>query len=94
MLRILLTFIVPLLLPTAIYLLWIRLASGPLQAEAPGRQALPWIWLAGAGVLLLALVLFFVSIHYGSPQQGGVYVPPRWEQGHIVPPHIDPKPAE
>ena len=97
MLRVLLTIVVPLVLPTAIYLLWVRLASRRQSAEARPEtsywQAMPWIWLAGAGAVLLALVLFVVTVHFGSPQQG-VYVPPRWEQGHVIPPHIEPKPGQ
>jgi hypothetical protein len=51
---------------------------------------LPWIWLAGAGVVLLALVLFVVTVHFGTSRPG-VYVPPRYEGGHLIPPHIEPK---
>ena len=93
MLRVSLTIILPLLLPTAIYLLWMRLAHWP-EADVKTRwSAMPWIWLVGAGAALLVLVMVSVNVHFGSPQQG-VYVPPRWEQGHIVPPHIEPKPSE
>ena len=47
------------------------------------------MWLAAAGVLLLAVVLFVVTVHYGTSQPG-TYVPPRWENGRIVPGHIEP----
>ena len=90
MLRVLLTIVLPLLLPTALYLLW-------ATALRPGRRngaavwgALPWIWLAGMGVALLGIVLFVVTVHFGAPQEG-VYVPPRWENGEIVPGHMQPK---
>ena len=49
----------------------------------------PWLWLAGAGVLLLAIVLVVVTVRFGTPQEG-VYVPPRWENGQVVPGHIEP----
>jgi hypothetical protein len=39
---------------------------------------------------LLAIVLFVVTVHFGA-QQEGVYVPPRWQNDHIVPGHIEPK---
>jgi hypothetical protein len=52
----------------------------------------PWIWLAGAGAVLLAIVLFVVTIHFGSPQEG-VYVPPRFEGGRIVPGHMESRPG-
>ena len=89
--RVLLTIVLPLLLPTALYLLWVT----TLRPSSPGEPhwaALPWLWLAGAGVVLLAIVLFVVTVHFGAPQQG-VYVPPRWENGHIIPGHMEPAPS-
>ena len=47
------------------------------------------MWLAVAGTLLLALVLFVVNLHFGTSATG-TYVPPRWEDGRIVPSHIEP----
>jgi Family of unknown function (DUF6111) len=90
MLRVLVTIVLPLLLPTAIYLLWVRLAQGPQPAESGRWAALPWVWLAGTGFVLLALVLFVVTVHFGTATPG-VYVPPRWENGRVVPGHIEPK---
>jgi hypothetical protein len=42
--------------------------------------------------MLLAIVLFVVTVHFGSPQEG-VYVPPRWEGNRIVPGHMEPRPG-
>lgn len=88
MLRVLLTIVVPLVLPTAIYLAWMRLTE---SRTGGGRRwgALPWVWLAATGTVLLVIVLFVVNVHFGSPQQG-VYVPPRWENGQLIPGHIEP----
>jgi len=91
MLRVFLTIVLPLLLPTALYLLWIvTLGSSPEGGAIPWT-AVPWIWLAGAGAVLLAIVLFVVTVHFGAPQEG-VYVPPRWQGDRIVPGHIEPQP--
>jgi hypothetical protein len=87
MLRVLLTIVVPLLAPTALYLL------GLLLLRRLGRvrwRALPWVWLMGAGAAALMIVLLFVEVHFGAPQRG-VYVPPQWRNGHIVPAHIEPE---
>ena len=87
--RVFLTIVLPLLLPTALYLVWVT----TLRRRRDGVVAWatwPWVWLAGAGIALLAIVLFFVTVHFGA-QQEGVYVPPRWQNGHIVPGHIEPK---
>jgi len=90
MLRVLLTIVLPLLLPTALYLLWVTTLRPPRQNGATLWMALPWLWLAGVGVALLTIVLFVVTVHFGGPQEG-VYVPPRWQNGHIVPGHFEPK---
>ena len=97
MLRVFFTIVLPLVLPTALYLLWMRLAHwlprGPPEGaqldEAVNWAALPWVWLAAAGAVLLALMLFVVTVHYGTAEPG-TYVPPRWENGRIVPGHIEP----
>ena len=87
MLRIFVTIVLPLLAPTALYLL------GLAALRRLGRvrwRTLPWIWLAGAGAVVLAIVLFVVDVHFGAPQRG-IYVPPQWRGGHIVPAHIEPE---
>ena len=95
MLRVFLTIVLPLVAPTALYLAWMQIPRrspwGPQPDEAVHWAALPWLWLAGTGVVLLAIVLYVVTVHFGTPQPG-VYVPPRWEGGRIVPGHIEPAP--
>jgi Family of unknown function (DUF6111) len=89
MLRVLLTVVLPLLLPTAIYVAWIAFVS---RSAGRGRVQLgprSLVWLALAGVVLLAAVLVTVSVHFGEPVRGR-YVPPRYENGQVVPPHIEP----
>ena len=93
MLRVLATIVLPLLLPTALYLLWIRVADRSLQGRPVRWAALPWVWLVGAGTVLLILVMVVVNVHFGTSQPG-VYVPPRYERGQILPPHIEPKPTQ
>jgi hypothetical protein len=88
--RILLTIVLPLLLPTALYLLWAITLRPARESGTTQWMALPWLWLAGAGVALLAVVMFVVTVHFGTPQEG-VYVPPRWENGHMIPGHMEPK---
>ncbi|HVC56720.1 MAG TPA: DUF6111 family protein [Stellaceae bacterium] len=86
MLRVFLTIVLPLVLPTALYLLWM----GIVQRPGESRGALPWPWLAGAGALLLVLALLLVIDRSGS-SRSGVYVPPRAENGRIVPGHFEPR---
>jgi Family of unknown function (DUF6111) len=92
MLRVFLTIVLPLLLPTALYLLWVFMFGAEHGGDAVRWAAVPWIWLAGAGAVLLAIVLFVVTVHFGAPQKG-VYVPPRWEGDRIIPGHMQPGPG-
>ena len=97
MLRIFFTIVLPLVAPTALYLVWLRVARWPREGATEGSPegesvrwaALPWVWLAAAGAALLALVLFVVTVHFGTSQQG-TYVAPRWENGRVIPSHIEP----
>lgn len=90
MIRALLTVILPLLLPTGLYLLW---AIAMRRAAAAGlggvMRGLPWPWLAGAGVVLLAGVLALVSLGFGTGDRG-TYVAPHAVNGKIIPGHIEP----
>jgi hypothetical protein len=87
--RILLTLVLPFLLPSALYLLW--LAAMRRTAFASGWGALPWSWLLGAGVVLTALILFIVSVQFGNAP-GGTYIPPRVVGGQLEPAHVVPPP--
>ena len=89
MLRVLLTIVLPLLLPTAIYMAWIAFASRSANREKLRLGATPLVWLVLAGVVLLAAVLVTVTVHFGEPVSGR-YVPPRYEDGQVVPPHLEP----
>ena len=89
MLRVLLTIVLPLLLPTAIYVGWIVVASRSPSRRRLRLGARSLVWLTLAGVVLLAVVLATVSVHFGEPVRGH-YVPPRYENGEVIPPHIEP----
>jgi hypothetical protein len=89
MLRELLTLVVPLLLPTVLYLVWLRMARWSETGGAMVWRGFPWIWLAAIGVVLTALVLVVVTVGFGTPIPG-IYVPPRYEGDRIVPGHIEP----
>jgi hypothetical protein len=89
MIRILLTIVLPLLLPTALYLVWL-VAARRVEFAAPGPwRALPWPWLLAVGLALAAVVLFVVGTRIGGSPQG-VYVPPKYIDGKVVPGHVEP----
>lgn len=91
MIRVLLTILVPLLLPTAVYLL--VTARSRQRARAAGEEPKPfgdgpWVWLALGGVILTAASLIFF-FDQSSHKPGSVYTPPRLENGRVVPGHFD-----
>ena len=84
MIRIILQIVIPLLLPTVAYILWARYARGR-RAEDLRRG--PWLWLIGAGVALVgASAALWVALEDQPP--GSEYVPPRFEDGKLIPGHF------
>jgi hypothetical protein len=88
--REILTLLVPLILPTVIYLLWLRATRWSEANGAVPWHKLPWVWLALTGVGLTAIVLAVVTVGFGTTTPG-VYVPPHIENGRIVPGHVEPE---
>ncbi len=85
MIRILLTWILPLLLPTAVYLAWALWARRRRAAEGPELQDVPWTWLLAAGLVLAFLVTGAVFMS-GGAGTGRTYVPAYVdEEGRTVP---------
>ena len=85
--RVLLQYILPLLLPTAIFVLWLWFTTGreDKREEFVARlQAGPWFWLVVSGIVLVAAVMIWAGLSQGS-DPGKVYVPPRFEGGRILP---------
>jgi Family of unknown function (DUF6111) len=81
MLRVLLEYLLPLLLPFLLWLAYVALT----RSTAPGwvRDA-PWPQLAGAGLVLAAISLVTWSLLSGAPPEEA-YIPPHLENGEIVP---------
>lgn len=81
--RVILTIIIPLLLPTGLYLLW-RLALGRALI-----LSITWLWLFLAGLGLAIASLILISMDFREPSQG-TYVPPHVSDGEVVPGRIEP----
>jgi len=93
MLRILYSYVVPFLLPAAVYAAWVWYRVRYVArhgGEAPKLEQGPWPLL-----LFLGAVLAFGMLALTALTQGGspdaTYVPPRLENGRIVPGHLEPK---
>lgn len=91
MIRVLLEELLPLLLPTLVYLLWWaffgrqrRTVTGETKPWYDG----PWFWLILAGVGLSGAMLFYTAMHTGGAPTG-TFVAPRYQDGRVIPGHID-----
>ncbi|MSO74191.1 MAG: hypothetical protein EXQ99_03430 [Alphaproteobacteria bacterium] len=91
MIRILLTYIVPLLLPAALYIVYVvvarRIEAGQSETAARLRR-MPWLWLLAAGVVLMGISLAIYSLSTGGDSHRA-YVPPHVEDGKVVPGHLE-----
>jgi Family of unknown function (DUF6111) len=83
MLRILLQYVLPLLLPFLAYLTYARLTG------RAGLNDAPWLGLAAASVGLLVVSLVTWSVMSGS-EPGETYTPARVEDGRVVPGTTEP----
>lgn len=89
MTRVFLTIGVPLLLPTALYLLWAAsMSRAGMASTASEWRALPWAWLLIGGAVLAVIALISV-VEIGGVKEGR-YVAPHVENGTIVPGHVAP----
>ena len=83
MLRILLQYLLPLVLPFLVYLIYARLTHKSGVTDAP------WLGLAAAGIVLMAVSLASWTLLSGS-EPGETYVPARIEDGRLVPGTTEP----
>lgn len=90
MFRLFFTYLLPLIAPAALYLVWNwiqlrRAIAGRRVASPPSFADAPWLVLAGAGVSLLIVVLLGLAFFGGGAPPGTRYVPPHMEDGRVVP---------
>jgi hypothetical protein len=83
-----LKYAIPALLPFALYALWLWIARLQQRAGVTGWRDAPWMLLTAAGLVLLVASLFATALLTGSPPEG-TYVPPRLEDGRIVPGRVE-----
>ncbi len=86
MTRILLTYVLPLILPALVWYLWHQFRprrAGQIEAKT-GWSAAPWPQLSVAGLVLLAATLGAYAVLVGG-EPGEVYKPARMVDGEIVP---------
>lgn len=89
MIRILLEFVLPLLLPTLGYVLWVhyyRWRAETTGAAPPELTRGGLFWSLVAGLVLLIICLIALAVFTGEDPGHGGYQAPRVEDGRIVPP--------
>lgn len=82
MLRIILSFFLPLFLPFLVYRIG-RMAYG-----VPKERPYPVYTLAVSGLVLMFLTLSVFALSDRAPADS-VYVPPRYAEGRIIPGHME-----
>ena len=83
--RVWLTVVLPLLLPTVLYVLW----AGTTRRGRPAGLRQSWPWLLAAGVAFSGCVLLAAWLRTGGGGNGS-YVPPHVEDGRVVPGQLVP----
>ncbi|MFQ5785766.1 MAG: DUF6111 family protein [Alphaproteobacteria bacterium] len=85
--RLLLNYLLPLLLPFAVYGVWLYFARRQSQragAAGPAWRDAPWTWLliAGVGLVIVGFIVLGAIVE-GPPD--ATYIPPHMVDGEIVP---------
>jgi len=92
MTRIFLTYVLPLLLPSAIYITWVWYARRQHDHESddpiPGLRRGPLFWNILAGLALMMAGLVAIALTSGVAPDSGEYQSPKLKDGKIVPPYF------
>lgn len=90
MIRLFFTYILPLVLPTLIYLLWVwnakRKHNPNVDGELPGLRRGHLFWSLTSGILMMIFALITIALMTGDPPDSGTYKSPRLEGGKIIAP--------
>ena len=86
MLRIVIIDAIFFLMPFAAYALWLMMTRRTITNPDDWQvKTIAWLALIGAALMVIVLTVF---VHLEPGRPGGVYVPPRLEDGVIVPGQI------
>jgi len=91
MVRILLEYLLPFFLPTALYAAWVfwqRRRAASVGGAGPAWEEGPWFWLLAAGAVLAVSAIVATIVLSGAPP-GAKYVPPVLEDGKVVHGHFE-----
>ena len=90
MFRLFFTYLLPLIIPALLYLVWNwlqlrRTISGKRPEPPPSFAETPWLILVGAGVSLLMLTLLALALSGDGGAPGSTYIPPHMDDGKLIP---------
>ena len=91
MIRILLTYVLPLLLPLLLYIVWVWLLKRKSSEETtvkPEIKSTGIFFSIVIGIILMIFCVIMLAFLGGEPPGAGQYESPRLENGKIVPPKM------
>lgn len=87
-------YVLPFLLPAAVFVLWTWLRGRWVErhgGQAPAIEDGPWFWLSLSGGLLVLAVVALTAVMGGDAgRPGEIYVPPHVVDGKVVPGQYQP----
>jgi hypothetical protein len=90
MIRMFFTYMLPLALPTLIYVLWVWNARRKHDPDGedtlPGLRRDPLSWCLASGIVMMIAGLVTLALMAGDPPDSGTYQSPRLEGDKILPP--------
>ena len=92
MIRIFLTYILPLALPTLLYVLWVWNLRRKHKYNSDNKNELPklrrghFFWCLASGILMKIIALITIALTAGDPPNSGNYQSPRLKDGKIIAP--------
>ena len=92
MIRVFFEYVLPLIAPFLVYFGWAWIAVRNAEktgAAAPDWRRGPWVWLAGAGLVLFMAALVATALTGGEPAGGEYHPPVLGPDGKIVPGHVE-----
>lgn len=82
MLRIIVFYVIPFIIPTLLYILW---------AKKYGKKDIPFLSLIITGSILMGIVAGATALWQDSSPAYSAYHAPKYQNGKIIPAHIENK---
>ncbi len=92
MIKIFFTYILPLVLPTVLYVLWVwsdrrkHKLNPSVEKELPKLRRAYLFWSLATGMIMMIFALIAIALMTGAPPNSGTYQSPRLEDGEVIAP--------